>query len=110
MLTPASLTALLGAGLFLGAIVVVPEPDLVLVDGELPDMNAATLARAWAAAEPAGSGTQAPLVAITAHSDPASLARYRAAGLDPVLNKPLRKSHLLSVLTPLLASERPKRR
>lgn len=84
--------------------------DLVLVDGELPDMNAATLARAWAAAERAGSGTQAPLVAITAHSDPASLARYRAAGLDPVLNKPLRKSHLLSVLTPLLASERPKRR
>lgn len=78
--------------------------DLVLVDGELPDMNAADLARAWAASKSGrGSRDEAQLVAITAHSDPDRLETYRAAGLDPVLSKPLRRSHLLSVLTPLLA-------
>ncbi len=80
--------------------------DLVMVDGELPDMNAATLAQAWmaAAGEDAMLQHMPPLVAITAHSDPARISSYRAAGLDPVLNKPLRRSHLLSVLTPLIAS------
>lgn len=97
--------------------------DLVMVDGELPDMNAAYLARAWRAAEAAGvrlddNGEDAPLrfaarrarvpmVAITAHADPVRLARYKAAGLEPVLNKPLRRSHLLSVLTPLISPSDP---
>lgn len=81
--------------------------DLVMVDGELPDMNAATLAQAWTAGQPLGKRLRRqgpPLVAITAHSDPEHIERYRAAGLDPVLNKPLRRSHLLSVLTPLIAA------
>lgn len=81
--------------------------DLVMVDGELPDMNAATLAQAWTAGQPLVKRLRRkgpPLVAITAHSDPEHIERYRAAGLDPVLNKPLRRSHLLSVLTPLIAT------
>lgn len=84
------------------------EPwDLVMVDGELPDMNAATLAQAWVAGEQGGKRLRrkrTPLVAITAHSDPERISCYRDAGLDPVLNKPLRRSHLLSVLTPLIAA------
>lgn len=77
--------------------------DLVMVDGELPDMNAAGLAQAWAASAREAGRRMPPLVAITAHSDPAHMRRYRDAGLDPVLNKPLRRSHLLTVLTPLVA-------
>lgn len=80
--------------------------DLVMVDGELPDMNAASLALAWVAGQSLGQRLRRkgpPLVAITAHSDPEHISCYRAAGLDPVLNKPLRRSHLLSVLTPLIA-------
>lgn len=78
------------------------EPwDLVMIDGELPDMNAASLARAWGEGRPAGE--LPPLVAITAHSDPDRLRDYREAGLSPVLPKPLRRGHLLAVLTPLVA-------
>lgn len=80
--------------------------DLVLVDGELPDMNAASLAQAWIGRDIGLPRARRlpPLVAITAHSDPARIRCYREAGLDPVLNKPLRRGHLLSVLTPLISS------
>jgi len=82
--------------------------DLVMVDGELPDMNAAELARAWMQERGGAADTEAvpPLVAITAHSDAARLREYQEAGLSPVLGKPLRRGHLLAVLTPLVASAR----
>ncbi len=72
--------------------------DLILVDGELPDMTAIDFARQWSAVHPA---LTIPMVVITAHSQPEKLAAYEAAGLGPVMQKPLRRRHLLAVLTPL---------
>lgn len=76
--------------------------DLILVDGELPDMQADEFARAW---QLLASETKAlpPMVAVTAHTDPAHLARYSQAGLVLVLDKPLRRRSVLMVLTPLIA-------
>lgn len=74
--------------------------DLVLLDGELPDMNAVAFAHAWRTAR---GQDDVPLVLVTAHTDPERVQPYLDAGLAPVLNKPLRQRHLLSVLTPLLA-------
>lgn len=74
--------------------------DLVLLDGELPDMDAVRFAQAWRAGR--GARDPVPLVLVTAHTEPARLQAYEHAGLGPVLHKPLRQRHLLSVLTPLL--------
>lgn len=70
------------------------EPwHLVLVDGELPDMMADELRRAW----PAHVDTMPLFVALTAHDDPALLRRFRAAGLQVTLSKPLRLAELMAV-------------
>lgn len=84
----------------------VGEPwDLVMVDGELPDMNAAGFAVRWQQLRQQArrANSACALVAMTAHSDPLRVAEYQAAGLEPVLIKPLRRQHLLGVLTPLIA-------
>jgi len=72
--------------------------DLILLDGELPDMTAITFAAQWADLHKQNT----PMVVITAHSQPEKIAAYEQAGLAPVLQKPLRRRHLLAVLTPLL--------
>lgn len=73
--------------------------DLVLLDGELPDMTAITFAAQWAPLHQENT----PMVVITAHTQPGKIAAYEQAGLGPVLQKPLRRRHLLAVLTPLLS-------
>lgn len=73
--------------------------DLVLLDGELPDMTAIGFADQWAPLHQRNT----PMVVITAHTQPEKIATYEQAGLGPVLQKPLRRRHLLAVLTPLLS-------
>ncbi|MES2719757.1 MAG: response regulator [Pseudomonadota bacterium] len=76
--------------------------DLILLDGELPDYNAAEW---WCAMELLPESTRArqgPIVVITAHDDDEHLALFQRVGFDPVLIKPVRGRQLLSVLTPLL--------
>lgn len=86
-----------------GLALVRQDWDLVLVDGELPDMQADEFARAWRLLASQERMLPAPLVAVTAHTDARQLARYREAGLAPVLDKPLRRRSVLMVLTPLIA-------
>lgn len=86
-----------------GLALVDQDWDLVLVDGELPDMQADEFARTWRRLAGEGRTLPAPLVAITAHTDPRQLTRYREAGLAPVLDKPLRRRSVLMVLTPLIS-------
>jgi CheY-like chemotaxis protein len=76
--------------------------DLILLDGELPDYDAVSWWQAMQALPPSACALQGPVVVITAHDDDKYLAKYQAAGLDPVLIKPVRGRQLLSVLTPLL--------
>ncbi|MDP1540662.1 MAG: response regulator [Moraxellaceae bacterium] len=71
--------------------------DLILLDGELPDMTAITFAAQWTTLHQQNT----PMVVITAHSQPEKISAYEQAGLGPVLQKPLRRRHLLAVLTPL---------
>jgi CheY-like chemotaxis protein len=76
--------------------------DLILLDGELPDYDAVSWWQAMQALPSSACALQGPVVVITAHDDDKYLAKYQAAGLDPVLIKPVRGRQLLSVLTPLL--------
>lgn len=76
--------------------------DLILLDGELPDYDAVSWWLAMQALPREFGPLQGPVVVITAHDDDKYLAKYQAAGLDPVLIKPVRGRQLLSVLTPLL--------
>lgn len=76
--------------------------DLILLDGELPDYDAVSWWQAMQSMPDDRVALQGPVVVITAHDDDKYLAKYQAAGLDPVLIKPVRGRQLLSVLTPLL--------
>lgn len=76
--------------------------DLILLDGELPDYDAVSWWQAMQSMPEDRVAMQGPVVVITAHDDDKYLAKYQAAGLDPVLIKPVRGRQLLSVLTPLL--------
>lgn len=76
--------------------------DLILLDGELPDYNAAEWWRAMELLPEGALARQGPVVVITAHDDDEHLALFQRFGFDPVLIKPVRGRQLLSVLTPLL--------
>ncbi len=76
--------------------------DLILLDGELPDYNAAEWWRAMELLPLSVRAMQGPVVVITAHDDDEHLAMFQHVGFDPVLIKPVRGRQLLSVLTPLL--------
>ncbi len=76
--------------------------DLILLDGELPDYNAAEWWRAMVLLPESARAVQGPVVVITAHDDDEHLALFQHVGFDPVLIKPVRGRQLLSVLTPLL--------
>lgn len=76
--------------------------DLILLDGELPDYNAAEWWRAMELLPESARAKQGPIVVITAHDDDEHLALFQRVGFDPVLIKPVRGRQLLSVLTPLL--------
>lgn len=76
--------------------------DLILLDGELPDYNAAEWWRAMTLLPASERAVQGPVVVITAHDDDEHLALFQHVGFDPVLIKPVRGRQLLSVLTPLL--------
>lgn len=76
--------------------------DMILLDGELPDYNAAEWLQAMKLLPANVCALQGPVVVITAHDDDEHLALFQKAGFDPVLIKPVRRRQLLSVLTPLL--------
>ena len=79
----------------IGAIQAVPY-DLVFMDIFMPGMSgqeATQIIRTLA--EPARS---TPIVALTAYVGPQDEARFKAAGMDGILGKPVRLSELLDVL------------
>ncbi|MBL8807076.1 MAG: response regulator [Rhodospirillales bacterium] len=61
--------------------------DLVLLDGQMPEMDGAEAAAAMRGLESGGT-RRTPIIALTASADPVEVARYRAAGMDDVVMKP----------------------
>ena len=70
--------------------------DLILMDIKMPRMDGVTAARAIRALP--GEAGQTPIVALTANADPDDAAGYLAAGMDGVIEKPMKPEHLLAVL------------
>ena len=70
--------------------------DLILMDIKMPRMDGVTAARAIRALP--GEAGETPIVALTANADPDDAAEYLAAGMDGVVEKPMKPEHLLAVL------------
>lgn len=79
------------------------EFDILLLDMEMPVMDGFEAARVLRE-----RGYRKPILALTAHSDPATIERARREGCNDVLNKPLTLERLREALEPLLAV-RPRR-
>jgi len=69
---------------------------LLLTDVQMPEIDGFELTRRIRNDEP--SAHRLPIVAITANAAPADIERYRAAGMDDVLSKPLELSQLGATL------------
>jgi CheY-like chemotaxis protein/HPt (histidine-containing phosphotransfer) domain-containing protein len=69
---------------------------LLLTDVQMPEIDGFELTRRIRGAEPPAD--RLPIVAITANAAPADIERYRAAGMDDVLSKPLELSQLGATL------------
>ncbi|MGG7567289.1 ATP-binding protein [Rhodovulum sp. DZ06] len=70
--------------------------DLILMDISMPGMDGVAATRAIRAR--GGPSAAAPIVGLTAHALPEEQERFRAAGMDGCLTKPLRMTTLVSAL------------
>lgn len=77
--------------------------DLILMDIKMPRMDGVAATRAIR--ELSGRSGSAPIVALTANADPADVQTYLAAGMQDVVEKPIKPERLALVLNNLLASE-----
>jgi PAS domain S-box-containing protein len=75
------------------------QPDLVLVDMQLPDMDGLELLRRLR-----GQGLASTLVALSANAMPDAVARARAAGFEDYWTKPIDVAQLLARLDRLAAT------
>ena len=67
--------------------------DLVLMDIQMPEMDgleATRIIRSW----PSSEGGETPIVAMTAHAFASDAARFRAAGMNEHLPKPISRKEL----------------
>ncbi len=69
--------------------------DVVLMDISMPVMDGVT---ATGLIRSGGASSEARIVAVTAHTMPEELARFRAAGMDDYLVKPVSESGLAQAL------------
>ena len=79
------------------------QPDLILLDVQLPGVDGLTVARALKA-EPATK--EIPIVGISAHAMPEDEARALQAGCIAYLRKPLDTRHFLDLMERLLGGAR----
>jgi two-component system, sensor histidine kinase len=68
--------------------------DLILMDIKMPRMDGVEATRAIRAMPP-GIG-DIPIIALTANADPEDAAGYLAAGMNGVVEKPMKPEHLLN--------------
>jgi PAS domain S-box-containing protein len=70
--------------------------DIVLMDISMPVLDGVEATRAIRSSE--ARGTRLPIVALTAHAANADKERFRAAGLDDILVKPISRQGLRAIL------------
>lgn len=77
--------------------------DLILMDIKMPRMDGVTATRAIR--EMGGRPAVTPIVALTANADPSDVLTYLAAGMQDVVEKPIKPERLAIVLSALLSGE-----
>ena len=77
--------------------------DVILMDIKMPRMDGLT-ATAEIRKLPGKAGT-APIVALTANADPDDIARYLAAGMCRVVEKPIKADRFAEAITAALAGD-----
>ncbi|ADG09303.1 hybrid sensor histidine kinase/response regulator [Caulobacter segnis] len=77
--------------------------DLILMDIKMPRMDGVAATRAIR--EMGGRVGQTPVVALTANADPLDVQTYLAAGMQDVVEKPIKPERLAVVLSALLGGE-----
>ena len=70
--------------------------DLILMDIKMPVMDGVAATRAIRAIP--GPVGETPIIALTANADPDDAAGYLAAGMNGVVEKPMKPEHLLAAL------------
>ncbi|SLN10171.1 Aerobic respiration control sensor protein ArcB [Roseivivax jejudonensis] len=73
--------------------------DAILMDISMPVMDGQDAARAIRAG--AGPSATTPIIAVTAHALPDEIAKFRAAGMDGCISKPVDRALLASTLRDL---------
>lgn len=76
--------------------------DLILMDIQMPGMDGVTATQKMRA-----SGFTKPIVALTAHAQRSEHQRYRIAGCNDVLTKPLSKAKLLDTVSDIVLKGAP---
>ena len=77
--------------------------DLILMDIKMPRMDGVTATRAIR--EMGGRPAVTPIVALTANADPMDVQTYLAAGMQDVVEKPIKPERLAVVLSALLGGD-----
>lgn len=80
--------------------------DLVLMDVMMPQMDGVAALLALRALE-AAQGGHVPVIMVTSHDEPGDAARFKRAGADAYLRKPLEMDRLASEISRLLPGARP---
>ena len=70
--------------------------DLILMDIKMPRMDGVTATREIRAL--AGAAGRVPIIALTANADPEDAAGYLRAGMNGVVEKPMKPENLLRAL------------
>lgn len=72
--------------------------DLILMDGEMPEMDGIEATRRIRHRELKGGGARVPVIAVTAHALSEDRQRYLDADMDDYLVKPFTRQQLIEVL------------
>jgi CheY-like chemotaxis protein len=75
--------------------------DLILMDIKMPVMDGVAATRAIRAL--GGPASRVPIIALTANAEPEDSESYLAAGMNGVVEKPMKAEHLLTALQQALA-------
>ena len=65
------------------------QPDLILMDCNMPDVDGLEATRRIRRLEQERGLTATPIIAVTAHASGSSVAECRAAGMDDHISKPI---------------------
>jgi PAS domain S-box-containing protein len=81
-----------------GVAVAMAQPfDLIMTDISMPGLDGVEVTRRIR--KQSGPSQKARVIAVTAHALPADLARFRAAGIDDCLTKPITRVSLSAAMT-----------